>query len=398
VPIEYRGKYGKATVMIDEIDPETVGQIYEFLNHEAFTNQIAIMPDCHKGNGAVIGFTMPLTNKVIPNVVGVDIGCGMLSINVGKRLVEKFTKQEIDDIIREKIPFGKSVHTHTMFSPEQDKGFYKEVNSAIRDFVMAWNRWEGRTTEIIEVLPETNNDYMMWLCEETGMDYDRYCKSMGTLGGGNHFIELSKSKETGDYWLTVHSGSRQFGLKICQFHQRNAGKGELAFLEGWDAFGYLVDMVIAQKYADKNRETMALIIMKALGLEASETVVSVHNFIDFNDFIIRKGAITSYKGQKLIIPWNMEDGIIICEGKSNPDWNYSAPHGAGRAGSRAWAKKKFSAEKSYDRMKKKGIFSSCVPVDEVKEAYKDPTIIEKYLAPTATIIDRLIPVLNLKTK
>ena len=157
-------------------------------------------------------------------------------------------------------------------------------------------------------------------------------------------------------------------------------------------------MVIAQKYADRNREVMALIIMEALGLEPGETVVSIHNYIDFNDFIIRKGAITSYKGQKMIIPWNMEDGIIICEGKSNPEWNYSAPHGAGRAGSRAWAKKKFSSEKAYDRMKKKGIFSSCVPVDEVKEAYKDPTIVEKYLAPTATIVDRLIPVLNLKSK
>jgi RNA-splicing ligase RtcB len=273
------------------------------------------------------------------------------------------------------------------------------VNTAVRDFVMAWNRYEDRTTEIIEYpLPEVNEDVMIDRCLEIGMDYDRYCKSMGTLGGGNHFIELSKSDNTGDYWLTVHSGSRQFGLKTCQFHQRKAGKGELAFLEGEDALDYLVDMVIAQKYADRNREVMANIIMKSLDLEARETVVSVHNYIDFNDFIIRKGAITSYKDQKMIIPWNMEDGIILCEGKSNPEWNYSAPHGAGRAGSRSWAKKKFSSEVAHNRMKDKGIYSSCVPVDEVKEAYKDPTIIEKYLGPTATIVDRLIPVLNLKSK
>ncbi len=395
MPIEYRGKYGKATSMIDEMDPATVKQIYEFLNHEAFTNQIAIMPDCHKGNGAVIGFTMPLTDKVIPNVVGVDIGCGMLSINVGKRVFEKFTKEDIDDIIREKIPFGKNVRANDTF--EWDR-FYKGTNRAIRDFVMAYNKSDIRTTRIVKVLPVTDEQYMVWMCEEIGMDYHRYLASMGTLGGGNHFIEFSKSEETGDYWLTVHSGSRQFGLKVCQFHQRNAGKGELAYLEGWDAFGYLVDMVIAQRYADLNRMVMATEIMESLDLMASETIVSVHNFIDFNDFIIRKGAITSYKGQKMIIPWNMEDGIILCEGKSNPEWNYSAPHGAGRAGSRRWAKDNFSSELAEERMKKKGIFSSCVPVDEVKEAYKDPSIVEKYLAPTATVIDRLAPVMNFKSK
>jgi len=397
VPILYKGEYGEATSMIDEMDQATVGQIYEFLNHEAFTNQIAIMPDCHKGNGAVIGFTMPLTDKVIPNVVGVDIGCGMLSVNVGKRLFETFTKEEIDVIIREKIPFGYSVHAMERFSDWD--GFYKGTNRAIREFVMAWNRYDGRTTPIVEFLPIVGEESMLFKCEEQfGMDWNRYLASMGTLGGGNHFIEISKSEETGDYWLTVHSGSRQFGLKVCQYHQRKAGKGALAYLEGWDAFDYLVDMVIAQRYADINRVVMATNIMESLGLQASETVVSVHNFIDFNDFIIRKGAIASYKDQKMIIPWNMEDGIVLCEGKSNPEWNYSAPHGAGRAGSRAWAKKKFSSEKAYDRMKKKGIYSSCVPVDEVKEAYKDPAVVEQYLEPTATIVDRLIPVLNLKSK
>jgi len=398
VPIEYQGKYGKATSMIDEMDEATVGQIYEFLNHEAFTNQIAIMPDCHKGNGAVIGFTMPLDKKVIPNIVGVDIGCGMTSINVGKRVFEKFTREDIDDIIRRKIPFGPKYTINDVFEKEWDR-FYKGTNRAIREFVMAYNRYTGRSTLHIDYpLRYVDQDLMIEKCDMIGMDYHRYIHSMGTLGGGNHFIEISNSKETGDYWLTVHSGSRQFGLKVCQYHQRNAGKGALAYLEDVDAFEYLVDMVIAQRYADMNRMVMATEIMKSLDLMASETVVSVHNFIDFNDFIIRKGAITSYKDQKMVIPWNMEDGIILCEGKSNPEWNYSAPHGAGRAGSRSWAKKRFSSEVAHDRMKSKGIFSSCVPVDEVKEAYKDPSIVEKYLDPTATVIDRLKTVMNFKSK
>jgi RNA-splicing ligase RtcB len=390
VPILYKGKYGEATSMIDEMEPATVGQIYGFLNHEAFTNYIAIMPDCHKGAGTVIGFTMPMTEKVIPNVVGVDIGCGMLSVNVGKRVFELISKRDIDHIIRTRIPFGYSVHTDTFFSVENNNRFHKELKEELRLFTMAYNR----KFDVKYDLPEYD---LMNLCYEIGMDYDRFCKSIGTLGGGNHFIEIGKSEETGDYWITFHSGSRQFGLKVALYHQRKAGRGELAYLQGREAFDYLVDMVIAQKYANENRKVMCDVVVKALNLEVRETIVSVHNYIDFNDFIIRKGAITSYEGQKMIIPWNMEDGITICEGKSNPEWNYSAPHGAGRLGSRSWAKSKFSSEVAQERMLKKGIFTSCVPVDEVKEAYKDPAIIEKYLEPTATIVDRLIPVLNLKS-
>ncbi len=390
MPILYKGKYGEAISMIDEMESATVGQIYGFLNHEAFTNYIAIMPDCHKGAGTVIGFTMPMTEKVIPNVVGVDIGCGMLSVNVGKRVFELISKRDIDHIIRTRIPFGYSVHTDTFFSVENNNRFHKELKEELRLFTMAYNR----KFDVEYDLPEYD---LMNLCYEIGMDYDRFCKSIGTLGGGNHFIEIGKSEETGDYWITFHSGSRQFGLKVALYHQRKAGRGELAYLQGREAFDYLVDMVIAQKYANENRKVMCDVVVKALNLEVRETIVSVHNYIDFNDFIIRKGAITSYEGQKMIIPWNMEDGITICEGKSNPEWNYSAPHGAGRLGSRSWAKSKFSSEVAQERMLKKGIFTSCVPVDEVKEAYKDPAIIEKYLEPTATIVDRLIPVLNLKS-
>ena len=261
--LEYEGKYGTAKVMIDDIDQATVSQIYEFLNHEAFTNPIAIMPDCHKGNGAVIGFTM----------------------------------------------------------------------------------------------------------------------------------------EMGDYWFTVHSGSRQFGMKICQYWQRKAGKGQMAYLQGDDMFGYLTDMLFAQNYAELNRKSMAEKILSVCNIsppDVKQTIETNHNFIDFDDFIIRKGAIKSYIGDYMIIPFNMEDGILICSGRSNPEWNYSAPHGAGRVGSRTWAKKNLNLEEAKHRMETQKIFCSSLPTDELKGAYKDPKIIETAIEPTAGIVDRIKPVLSMK--
>jgi tRNA-splicing ligase RtcB len=390
--LEYQGKYGKAKVMIDDIDQATVSQIFDFLNHQAFTNQIAIMPDTHAGAGAVIGFTMPMTDEVIPNVIGVDIGCGMYSLNVGNNIFAEHTKEEIDDFIRDRIPFGPNVRTDTMFSPEMDDKWKKEVLAEIRLFTMAYNKKFGTKYDLY-----TEIDYH-GLCFDIGLDFNRFAKSIGTLGGGNHFIEIGKSQQTGNYWLTIHSGSRQFGLKVAQYHQRKAGKGALSYLKGEDAFDYLIDMVIAQKYAELNREAMAKIIVNGLDMDVRETIVSVHNYIDFNDFIIRKGAIASYENQVMIIPFNMEDGLLICEGKSNPEWNFSAPHGAGRLGSRSWAKKKFKRLDVKSRMNESGIYTSVVPTDEIKEAYKDPKIIEDAIGPTAEIKERIKPIINMKSR
>jgi len=161
-------------------------------------------------------------------------------------------------------------------------------------------------------------------------------------------------------------------------------------------FGYLVDMVFAQNYANESRDVMQQLIYRIIELDVKESISSIHNFIDFKDFIIRKGAIRSYKNEKMIIPFNMEDGILICEGKSNPEWNFSAPHGAGRVGSRSWAKANLSVEDAKHRMDQKNIYCSKLPIDELKEAYKDPKIIEDAIEPTATIIDRLIPVIAIK--
>jgi len=250
IMLEYKGKHGNAKVMIDDIDQMTVSQIYEFLNHPAFTNPIAIMPDTHAGNGAVIGFTMEMTDKVIPNVVGVDINCGMLSMNVGKNILAEMDRETIDMLIRQVIPFGTNVHKK---SPRLDVSLFMSAITKHREFVMKYNK---RFDVLYD--PFVFSEY--WLeqkCEEMGMSFDRTVKSLGTLGGGNHFIELGKSQLTGDYWFTIHSGSRQFGLKVCKHWQKKAGKGALAYLEGDDMFGYLTDMIFAQTYAERNRFEMA---------------------------------------------------------------------------------------------------------------------------------------------
>jgi len=398
--IQYRGEYGKALVMLNQLsDQNTISQIYAFLNNEAFTNPIAIMPDCHYGKGAVIGFTMEMTDKIIPNIVGVDINCGMLSLFLGPNVLEKLTVEDINRKLRMKIPFATHVHKDTQL------GMY----------MLETNLWIWATQHHQKITSQYNNRYgtdykpveydWKWFenkCDEIGMNLERAVKSIGTLGGGNHFLELGKLVNQKEYLFTIHSGSRQLGLKVAEFWQRKAGKknNPLAYLTGDDMFGYITDMVFAQHYAQASRDAMGKLIEKVLDIEAYDAIETSHNFIDFNDFIIRKGAIRSYKGERMIIPFNMEDGLLICEGKSNPEWNYSAPHGAGRISSRAYIKKKMKQTSSSDevkeRMKAKGIFTSIVPLDETKEAYKNSTIIEEAIEPTAKILDRAIPILNMK--
>ena len=390
--LEYRGQYTTAKVMIDIIDQATVTQIYEFISHIAFSNPVSIMPDCHKGKGAVIGFTMEIPDKVIPNVVGVDINCGMLSENVGVDLFNKISREELDKSIRRDIPFGTSVHGKCQFNSDKHGPFWELANYKLKEFTKRFNQRYGTLYKPREF----DQKWLKEKCTEIGMDYDRALNSIGTLGSGNHFIEIGKSTTTSDYWITVHSGSRQFGLKVATYWQRKAGKGQLAYLEGEDMFGYLVDMLFASIYADENRQVMQQLIYRITDYPVLESISSVHNFIDFNDFIIRKGAIRSYENEKMIIPFNMEDGIIICEGKSNPEWNFSAPHGAGRLFSRSKAKETLSIDPAKHRMDEKEIYCSKLPIDELKEAYKDPKVIEDAIGPTATIIDRLMPVLAMK--
>jgi RNA-splicing ligase RtcB len=358
----------------------------------------------------------------------------MLSFNIGKDLKLMDVRESIDNGIRKRIPFGTDVRATPSKYFNKDH-FVEDVKARLTKLYQEFTSKFG----LMVNHQYFSLEYFEDMCRSIGANYGRVMNSIGTLGGGNHFIEIGKSENTGDYWVTIHSGSRNLGKCVCEYWQDNAAKrldvptkneytemiktkypkrhwqdkiskynklypknkyakGTEFLLAGSDMhmYMYLCHMAIAQAYADYNRDVMMQEILGFLGVVPSEVISTIHNFVDFNDWIIRKGAIRSYIGEKMIIPFNMEDGIIICEGKSNPDWNYSAPHGAGRLYSRSMAKEVLSADEAASAMKEKDIYTSNIPLDEVRAAYKDPKVIEQCIEPTATIIDRLIPVLNMK--
>lgn len=435
-----QGKYSNALVTIDDIDQECIGQITKFVNHQAFTENSVIMPDCHAGKGAVVGFTMPLGHKIVPNVVGVDIACGMISINLKE--TKRLDFAEIDQKIRETIPFGQNICAHAT-NLKKESFLWHEIYQQAKRFAQNYNEKFGFS--ISAFMPQYDYQWFLSLCKRVGIDPVYAEQSLGSVGGGNHFIELGLSQASG-HWLTIHTGSRNLGLKIAAYWQdiasktidehaavrfnkakeraiasaktpeqkRNlnatikqlkanfgigavAGKDELAYLQGEKAVRYMFDVIFAQAYANLNRHIIANKALMAIGAEPGETIISQHNFIDPDDFIIRKGAIRAYEGQKMIIPFNMRDGILICEGKSNPKWNFSAPHGAGRVLSRARAKNQLSLEKFEQQMH--GIYSSSIgqaTLDESPDAYKSAAMIEEAITPTAKIIDRIKPLMNIK--
>ncbi|MBD3418700.1 MAG: RNA-splicing ligase RtcB [Chitinivibrionales bacterium] len=431
--IEIKGKYTTAKVMIDDVEPICASQIHTFVNHAAFTNPVAIMPDTHAGKGSVIGFTMKLSDRIIPNVVGVDIGCGMLSTNIGNRFPMSF--ELLDHKLRRRIPFGHNVHDHAVLKMKKEFPWHA-ANVKAEKFSAAYRDEFGIRLEP----PRYTNDWFLEKCEIIGGAARRTKNSLGTLGGGNHFIEIGISG-VDDYWITVHSGSRNFGKRVCDFWQNMAAKwikknkknelramiesirttagakdiprlikqakaasqlndislNGLEWLEGKMAADYLFDMIFAQTYAEQNRAYMAGIITDTLKVEPVETIETVHNYIDFNDFIIRKGAIRAYTGERMIIPFNMRDGILVCEGKSNAVWNNSAPHGAGRVMSRTQAKKELTVDAFKEQMQ--GIFSTSVgmgTLDESPDAYKSSKIIEEAIGETAAIKFKIKPLHNLK--
>jgi len=407
--IELKGKYTTAQIMIDEVEQECISQIDRMINHPVFSNQVVIMPDTHAGKGSVIGFTMPLSNYVIPNVIGVDIGCGMITSSIGNTLNEH--PEKIDRKIQSVIPMSTSIHA----SNQSEKIDYDAVNKMQAMFIHNYNQMFATNYQ----MHEYNEQWLNAKIKQIGIDHHRFYNSLGTLGGGNHFIEIGISNN--NYYLTIHSGSRNFGLKIAEYWQKIAlgnmevtdisdevikkkkkkisgAHKELACLDAENMMHYLRDMIFAQYYAHLNRKSMLNLIAHRLKINIEgETIESTHNYIDFKDMIIRKGAIRAYTAEKMIIPFNMRDGILICEGKSNHNWNFSAPHGAGRLMSRSKAKQVINLEDYKQSMK--GIFSSCVnknTIDESPMVYKNPKIIEKLIEPTADILFRIKPVLNIK--
>lgn len=405
--IEITGKYGTAKVFTDVIEESAIEQL-KILCDQPFIKDstIRIMPDVHTGAGCVIGFTADLGEMVIPNIVGVDIGCGMLTVEIGKDDID-FAK--LDDIIRKYVPYGKDVH-------------------------------EGRIVKYPK-LQELH-------CYRSLKDTKRIERSIGSLGGGNHFIEIDIDDD-GNKYLVIHSGSRNLGKQVAEIYQNMAydilrGKDkifekqkqiieeykatgrkseiqsaikelkasfeaqeistpkELCYLKGEYRQMYLDDMKICQEYAVLNRYNMAQIIIKHMfdrDISEFEYFETIHNYIDHDSNIVRKGAVSAKDGEKLLIPINMRDGSLICIGKGNPDWNCSAPHGAGRLYSRNKAKETFTLEQFTEEMK--GIYTTSVSantLDESPMAYKNMSDIVDNITPTAEIIKVIKPLYNFKAE
>ncbi|MFA5306035.1 MAG: RtcB family protein [Candidatus Babeliales bacterium] len=389
--IPLTGKYGEALIMIDNVEEGVISQTLSMLNTPPFTNPVRIMPDTHEGKGSVIGFTEKCNGKVCPNTIGVDIGCGVDAYKYDLDFDEAdFTFEILDEQIRSNIPLGFNIHNGKTFLTSY---ITVQAQRQLNTFTKHYNDMLGTDYTPVDYY---EHGFFTNLCKKVIASEAQVINAMGTLGGGNHFIEVDIDREN-KVWLVVHSGSRNFGLKIANYHQKKAGKSDLAYLEGEAAYEYFVDMFFAQQYAASNRRLIADVISDTLSCSITEIVESIHNYVDPNDMVIRKGAIRSYEGEKMVIPFNMRDGTIIAEGKSNPEWNFSAPHGAGRVMSRTQAKKNLSLDKYVADMK--GICSTSVnasTLDECPDCYKDYQMISAAIEPTAKILYYLKPVYNLK--
>lgn len=396
--MEIKGNVNTALCYAKIIEEEAVEQIRRMCDYK-FTegSQIRIMPDVHAGKGCTIGTTMTVTDKAVPNIVGVDIGCGMYTVNLGKGDIDF---EKLDEAAHF-VPSGKNV-------------------------------WEGRQEKF---------DLLQLRCYRELKNTKWLERSLGTLGGGNHFIEVDRAKD-GTNYLVIHTGSRNLGKQVAEIYQKlaidlNKGKEDyfiqreaiikeykeagrrkeiqaalkkiswekreatmpedLCFLYGTFFEDYLADVEICQRFARRNREKIAEVILERTGLTGTEAFHTIHNYIDTEEMILRKGAIAAHKDEKVLIPINMKDGSILAVGKGNPDWNYSAPHGAGRLMSRTKAKEQLSLEE-YKKMME-GIYTTSVSeatLDEAPMAYKSLEDIIDVMEETVTIIDVMKPVYNFK--
>ena len=398
--ITVQGAHNSAVCYTETLEPSAEGQIKAVCDQAAFVDcKIRIMPDVHAGMGCTIGTTMTITDKVVPGMVGVDIGCGMETVRIAEHQLDLAA---LDALIRREIPCGREVRT-------TEHHLSKEI------------------------------DLIALRCADQ-VNLVRARRSIGTLGGGNHFIEVDRGEDGGLY-VVVHSGSRHIGNEVAKYYQEEGFRAlcgnarfqldeaiakmkaegntkeihktikklkqqramrtpmpkDLAYVEGRLFEDYLHDMKLIQRFAVLNRQAMMEVILTGLGLTAVETFTTIHNYIDTDAMILRKGAVSAKRGEKLLIPINMRDGSLICIGTGNEDWNCPAPHGAGRLMSRKDAFDCLSMEEYKQEMS--GIFSTCVVADTLDEspmAYKSMEEIVAKIAPTAEIIDRIKPIYNFK--
>jgi len=398
--IEIKGKVNTAICYAKVVEDEAIEQIRRMCDYPMTAgSKIRIMPDVHSGKGCTIGTTMTVADKVVPNVVGVDIGCGMYTVELKERDIDFLQV----DAAAHYIPSGKSV-------------------------------WDGRKEKF---------DFTGLKCYRELKDTGRLGRSLGTLGGGNHFIEIDESAD-GTKYLVIHSGSRNLGKQVAEIYQKlaiNLQRGYGDYLERrdeiirtykeqgrkdeiqaalkqlkWEVFegdtpmpedlcylsgkyleDYLHDVEICQAFARRSRELMAEILCERAGLTAGESFHTIHNYIDTEEMILRKGSIAAHEGEKVLIPINMRDGSVIAIGKGNPEWNYSAPHGAGRLMSRTKAKETIPMEDYKKAME--GIFTTSVneyTLDEAPMAYKSLDDIIDVIAESVDVVEVIKPVYNFK--
>lgn len=365
---ELKGKYATAKVFSDCVDNDSISQIISFLNEPISEGQtVRMMPDVHAGKGCTIGTTMTVTDRIVPNLVGSDIGCGMEVLYLD---ADEIDFERLDNIIRTKVPHGYNKRT------------------VPHNFMKNFDLTELKCYSKLEAGSEGNF-------------------LLGTLGGGNHFIEINKTQDNG-LILVIHSGSRRIGADVCDYYQNEALKEfkkhhslaqnkDLIYCEGKLFDSYIHDMKIMQDFAALNRKAIADTILTEYGMDFTKSFTTVHNYIDMDRMILRKGAVSAEKNETLIIPINMRDGSIICKGKGNSDWNYSAPHGAGRLFSRSQAKQELSFDEFQHEMD--GIYTTSVTrktIDESPMAYKPIDNILNNVEDTVKIMEIVKPVYNFK--
>lgn len=436
--MELIGKYNRDCVVYnDHVEESALSTIYSILDNPVFKDsKIRIMPDVHDGKGIVIGFTCPLTNHINPNHVGVDIGCTIDTwiTNIPMSEIDLDKLKLIEHKVRKSVPFGTDVHERKVVDTKE---FLFFLNKYIHECRSTWPEMIQDRKYTVSSIDE--------FCNKVNIDAGLFWKSIGTVGGGNHFIEFGEID--GKLAYTIHCGSRNLGVKIAKYHcrvaERVAKNGDAAYkdyvktaietlkkegrvndinstlsvlkaeyaannpvgyLSGEEMSDYLTDMTIGLAYALYNHETISKLIMKELntihkGAKVEDTIRSIHNYVDMSDHIIRKGSVRAYKDELMVIPFNMRDGLAICKGKGNPDWNYSCSHGAGRSMSRAKAKAELDVNEFVSQME--GIVSTSVgygTIDEAPGAYKSTDEIMGYIKDTCDILYMVKPLINLKAK
>lgn len=444
--LEIKGKYCKdIKIFTDNIEEEALHTIYKMAESAAYKNKkIRIMPDVHQGKGCVIGFSCPIdieNDFVSPEVVGCDLGCTVSAVFFD-RAVFKDNIAELEHKIRKSIPFGANINDKSKIDAKFIIKRFNAVQNRLCSFFPVFSDYR--------INFENENDLKNWT-DKIHMDYGTFMKSISSVGSGNHYIEYDVNDELGKYCICIHCGSRNLGLKVFNYWNKiaksmtitkeemqtltssvksnNKDKKKLSaeikiakeeylskkipgYLSGDNLMGYLVDVLLAQEYAKLNHETIIeqvtdIYRKMAKGASIVDTIYTTHNYIDYDlkaltgkpNMMIRKGAVRAYAGEKIIIPFNMKDGIAICEGKSNEDWNFTAPHGAGRSLSRSKAKEQLNIEDFKATMEAAGVYTTTAnasTLDEAPQAYKPFEEIVELIKPTVDILYFMKPIMNIK--